>query len=182
MNQYVNRDRWKGADVDWTIVVEDIGPKLFRYFSAVVPQTLASDLVQETLLRLVQKYENGQYKPEKGSLRMFAFGIARFVRLEALKALPKEDYFSDPSEYEWQIDQSNIEEHTKINERKSLRNAIALLNEPQKEIILLLVDKDLPLQEIGEILNMPSGTVKSHVHRAKAKLKEILNQGGNAHE
>ena len=172
----------KGIDVNWTIIVEEIGPKLFRYFSAAVSQSLASDLVQETLIRLVQKHKNGQYKAEKGSFQMFAFGIARFVRLEALKASPKEDFFADPSEYEWQIDRTSIEINAEVNEIKRLRNAIAQLNESQKEIILLLIDKDLSLQEIGEILNMPLGTVKSYVHRAKGKLKELLNQGGSAHE
>lgn len=150
--------------MDWNTVVTQIGPALHRYFSAAVGTFQAADLVQETLIRLVDKVETGQFDPGRGPLRAYAFGIAHFVRLEAFKR-------SDP---EWEIDLSALEAPTSDDRRGSLRWAISRLEEPERSVLLLLVDEELQLAEIGAILTMPVGTVKSHVHRAKANLKRLL--------
>src|SRR4051812_42322449 len=70
----------------WQTIIADLGPGLLNYFCAVTPRHVASDLVQEVFLRLVVKIRDGQFDFTKGSPRMFAYGIARFVRLEALKS------------------------------------------------------------------------------------------------
>lgn len=161
--------------IDWNSVVADIGPKLYQYFCASFPRPTAADLVQEVFIRLVNKYNKGSYDPKKGSLRMFAFGIAHFVRLETLKALPKENLFGDPTEYEWQMDANEkVDGNEEMNRRFALRKAITRLSGIQQQIILLLIDKELTLTDIGEITKIPLNTVKSHVHRAKDKLRTLL--------
>ncbi|HEY8269680.1 MAG TPA: sigma factor, partial [Pseudobdellovibrionaceae bacterium] len=65
----------------WHNIIKDLGPSLYRYFSASFATQTAADLVQETLIRLVHKQRRGEFAAEKGSLKAYAFGIARFVRL-----------------------------------------------------------------------------------------------------
>lgn len=169
------------ASIDWNLAVADIGPRLYRYFCASFPWSIASDLVQEVFIRLVEKYRNGSFDPKKGSLRMFAFGIARLVRLEVFKTLPEENFFGDPIKYEWRVaSNKNVIGSEDIDKSYSLRKAIAQLNEIQKEIILLLIDEDLTLADISKIIKIPIGTVKSHVHRAKVQLRNLLidSRGG----
>ena len=48
------------------------------------------------------------------------------------------------------------------------------ISEIQQEILLLILDQDLTLSEIATILQIPLGTIKSHVHRAKISLLKIL--------
>ena len=48
----------------------------------------------------------------------------------------------------------------------------------QREILTLYFLEGFPLLEIGEILGLPEGTVKSRLHRAKAALKTILIREG----
>ena len=55
-----------------------------------------------------------------------------------------------------------------------LNEAINALPEIQKSIVLLFYHDDLSLDEIGLALEMPVNTVKSHLHRARMKLKESL--------
>jgi len=48
------------------------------------------------------------------------------------------------------------------------------LDEDLKTILILFYYEDMSLKEISEVLNISQGTVKSRLSRAKAKLKDIL--------
>ena len=157
--------------IDWESNVVDIGPKLFRYFSAAFPRPIASELVQETLLRLYRKSETGAYQPSRGSLRMFAFGIAHYVRLEAIKQMPPEDLGLDDFESDSNLEKTFDEKAKAMR----LRKAIKTLSENERQVVLLYIEQDLTLKEIAQILGMPEGTVKSHLHRAKEGLKAALS-------
>ena len=159
--------------LDWNDIVKDVGPSLLRYFSASFPHSIASDLVQEVFIRLVKKHRQGEYDQQKGSLRMFSFGIAHYVRLEAIKAAPVEDYFAEVTDYDSRVNDGFASDQHR-ERLLQLRQAIGTLNEHEKQIILLHIDNELTLVEISSIIKAPIGTVKSHVHRAKEKLKARL--------
>ncbi len=55
-----------------------------------------------------------------------------------------------------------------------VREAIAALSEAEKEIIILRDIEGLAYDEIGEVLEIPLGTVKSKLNRARLALKERL--------
>lgn len=149
--------------------LSDLGPPLYRYFCGSFPALQAADLTQDCLLRLLEKCRQGKFDPSRGTLRMYAFGIAHFIRLEHRK---------EPA---WEELVDNQGKDPDLVERLALRRAIARLPEAERAVVLLLVDKDLSLAEIGEILALPLNTVKSHVHRAKRNLREILRQEGCRH-
>jgi RNA polymerase sigma factor (sigma-70 family) len=48
----------------------------------------------------------------------------------------------------------------------------------QREILTLFFLEDFSLAEVGEILGLPPGTVKSRLHRAKTALREIIQREG----
>lgn len=55
---------------------------------------------------------------------------------------------------------------------------LAKLN-PRQRMILLLADvEEMKLEEIGKLLKMPVGTVKSSLHRAREIIKKELKQDG----
>ncbi len=60
-----------------------------------------------------------------------------------------------------------------------LRQAIEALPENHREIIILREINELSYDEIGEILDLEEGTVKSRINRARAKLKKELEKSGN---
>jgi RNA polymerase sigma-70 factor, ECF subfamily len=53
---------------------------------------------------------------------------------------------------------------------------VARLPSIQQDILYFYFDEEITTREIGEILRVPEGTVKSHIHRAKETLKSILSK------
>jgi len=64
------------------------------------------------------------------------------------------------------------------DERRRLREAIALLPEDQREALVLTQLERVSYEEAARMLDTTEGTVKSRVNRAKARLREILSAGG----
>lgn len=64
----------------------------------------------------------------------------------------------------------------KIIEKTDLEKALNLLEEELKITTVLYYYDDLSISEISSILNIPKGTVKSRIFRAREKLYENLSQ------
>jgi len=61
------------------------------------------------------------------------------------------------------------------NKQKRLQLALDTLNERQQQIVVLHELEGYKLEEISHIMNMPLGTVKSSLYRAKDKLLAVLS-------
>jgi RNA polymerase sigma-70 factor, ECF subfamily len=61
---------------------------------------------------------------------------------------------------------------------EGLRRLIATLAEAPRMVMILRYQEDLDPTEIAEILEMPIGTVKSHLQRSLALLREKLERRG----
>ena len=60
------------------------------------------------------------------------------------------------------------------NENESLSQAIQRLPDEHKTLIMLRFGQGLQIGQIAAMLNIAEGTVKSRLHRALARLREIL--------
>ena len=126
------------------------------------------DLVQETYLRL-WKYR-AAYRPT-AKLSTFLFVLARQVRIDALRRQVRRAN----REEGWGRERPTAVEPGAPCARADVRWALARLSEPLREVIELGVFQDLPYAEVGEILGIPVGTVKSRMSNALKKLKEIFD-------
>ena len=55
--------------------------------------------------------------------------------------------------------------------------AIGGLPEAERTVVLLFYMEDKSIKEIEAIMDMPSGTVRSHLSRARAHLRDYLKNG-----
>jgi RNA polymerase sigma-70 factor (ECF subfamily) len=69
---------------------------------------------------------------------------------------------------------SPVETLIRAEERQRLMEAVRLLPRIQRSILLLFHQDEQTLEEIGTMLELPVNTVKSHLFRARRKLKELL--------
>lgn len=58
--------------------------------------------------------------------------------------------------------------------KEKVWSAVDRLSTPQRATILLFYRHELGCQEIARILELPIATVKSHLHRARNRLREML--------
>ena len=63
--------------------------------------------------------------------------------------------------------------------REAVRRGLLSLPEDQRNILLLREIQGFSYEEIGRILSLESGTVKSRIFRARRKLCEFLAEDGN---
>ncbi len=75
------------------------------------------------------------------------------------------------------VDTDRLEpaEHVRLREtRQAVRDALMQLDEQQRVMVVLRDIEELDYQAIAEVLNLPLGTVRSRLHRARLALKELL--------
>lgn len=77
------------------------------------------------------------------------------------------------------LDELEIADQASINENKELWHIVNGLDHEFRTVTILYYYEDLSLKEICKVLDLPMGTVKSRLSRARHKLKDILaDEGG----
>lgn len=141
----------------------------------------AEEVCQDAFLRAFQALDsfNDQYR-----FSTWLFTIAYRLCLNTLRR--RKDYSGDVDfnrigeaddhaggEQDAAIAVANSEEARVM--REEIWTAVDGLSGPQKATVLLFYREGMNCQEIGDVLEMPAATVKSHLHRARARLKETLS-------
>lgn len=62
------------------------------------------------------------------------------------------------------------------NLHDALQAALMSLPEDQREVVVLFHQQDWPISLIAQHMDMPEGTVKSHLHRARKKMRRLLDR------
>jgi RNA polymerase sigma factor (sigma-70 family) len=63
--------------------------------------------------------------------------------------------------------------------REQLLDALALLPQADRDVVVLVAWEDLSYEEVGAALDIPVGTVRSRLNRARRRLRELLGAIGN---
>lgn len=106
-----------------------------------------------------------------GQLTAFVFSIARRVQLRFWRTknktvLPLELAADTTQTYPCPVQQAAGREQLSL-----VLAAIGALEQPQRNVLLLRFVEGLPLAEIATALDIPLGTVKSHIHRGREYLR-----------
>ncbi len=169
--------------MDWNTIVERLGPRLYNYFIRRGFLKDSADLTQDVFSRLFVKITDGVFDETKGSIDAFAFGIARFVALENqqtshLYLLASDDEFNWDKIAGTDLSADIESDYHRQQTIHLFLNEIKSLNPIQQEVLTLYMDDELKLEDIASMMKLPVGTVKSHLFRAKEKLKDILENKG----
>ena len=129
---------------------------------------LASDILQESFTRYLEKYG------KEGSSAALLYTIARNAVIDGHRKQGRNTQLFD----ERQHPQDNPEAHLMVREDyRRMLAAILELAPQERDILSLVVSSDLSYREIGRITGTSEGNVKVRVHRARVKLRKMMNTG-----
>jgi RNA polymerase sigma-70 factor (ECF subfamily) len=63
--------------------------------------------------------------------------------------------------------------------RESLATALTVLATGDRDVLVLVAWEQLTYEEVARALNIPVGTVRSRLHRARAQVRRRLAQSGS---
>ena len=130
---------------------------------------LSNDFMQESFVRYFSHYHS------TGNNCALLFTIARNAFLDSTRK-PREERLEDKNEVAWVGNpESQLMEKQALNKMLA---AIQKLNPVDRELIALLAAKTFSYKEISKMLNISETNVKVKVHRARLRLKAILENGG----
>ncbi len=140
----------------------------------------AEDVVQETFLRV---YKNLDRYDETLKFSTWIYRIATNLCIDRLrKRKPTYSLDAESSDYEGldgysMIPSDNTTPETELilsDTQRIIHQAMESLPPKYKSVMMLRYIRDLSLQEIGDILNMPVTTIKTRVHRGREFLRKKL--------
>ena len=129
---------------------------------------LAGDILQEAFTRYLEKY--GQRRPSPALL----YTIARNALIDGHRKQGRDTpLFEEPAQ-----PQHNPEAHLAVREEyRQVLAAMQKLAAEEREALSLAISSDLSYREIARITGTSEANVKVRVHRARVKLRKVLNTG-----
>jgi RNA polymerase sigma-70 factor (ECF subfamily) len=142
--------------------------RIFSFFDGKVTSSV-DDLVQRTFLACTAARE--RIDPER-SFRTYLFGIARKQLLQHYARLHRDSGIGELGEQPLDVlERSPSQLVAHHRDQKLLVRALRSIPLDLQIVIELFYWEEMPLGEIAGVIEIPEGTVKSRLHRAKELLR-----------
>ena len=159
----------------FAVLFDRHAPHIHRYLARRAGRQVADDLVAETFLTAFAKRD--RYDLGYSDARPWLYGIATNLvsqhrRDEARQYRIRQGAVAEPE----------VPDHadrvaagvTAQAMRAPLDAALAALSAGDRDVLLLIAWEQLTYQEVSRALGIPVGTVQSRLHRARAKVRQVL--------
>lgn len=157
------------------------------FFHLCYDRSTAEDLSQEVFLRLYTHLQ--EYEP-RSKFVSFLYRIARNLWIDRLRRVAgqhrKEVSIETPLSGGEDADSPSLKDRLRTGQdppadfllrdelRELVRKALDRLPEEHRMVVILSEIHGMRYEEISEALGVPIGTIKSRMHHAMSRLKEIL--------
>ena len=134
-------------------LVEAYQPRVRRFLLNLTmgDEMLTDDLAQETFIKA--------YVGIRGFKGLSSFGTW-------LYRIAYNEFYSHTRRHQ---------EDDAIDASMTVQEALACLNDNERVAVTLFYIEDQPIKQVAKIMQMPEGSVKSFIHRAKGKMKHFIN-------
>ncbi len=146
--------------------------KLFGYLMRLTGNyQLSCDITQESFTRMLAHYGPKMHKTS------LLFTIAR----NAVKDNARKNHYRDEPPQVTETDTMDTEQMLLIREEyRQVLAAMKQLEKTERDILAMVVSSDLTYNEIAAVVGISEANVRVKVHRARARLRALLNPGGGS--
>ena len=150
-------------------LVEAYQPRVRRFLLNLTmgDEMLTDDLAQETFIKA--------YVGIRGFKGLSSFGtwLYRIAYNEFYSQTRKhsEDHVEDIS----RMGEASTADSDAIDASMTVQEALTCLSDNERVAITLFFIEDQPLKQVSKIMEMPEGSVKSLIHRGKAKMRQFID-------
>lgn len=152
-------------------LVREHYPRVYRFCARRLGDDLGQDAAQETFVTMQRSLKRYQ---ERSSFETWLLGIAH----NHCRNLARKRRL-DPLQMDAWIEHGTPgptgDGPESVFDREALRCALSKLTEEHREVVLLHEIEGLRYAEIGVVLGVPEGTVKSRLHHAFLNLRRMLS-------
>lgn len=148
---------------------------IHRYLLRRLGADVAEDLTADTFV--VAFRSRSRFDPARAGARPWLYGIAsnlaakhRRSEVRGLRALARTGV--DPVAHSWVEQADQRVDAQGLN--RELASALAELTAGDRDVLLLVAWADLSYAEVADALDLPVGTVRSRLHRARGKVRDAL--------
>ena len=167
----------KGDSEAFRTLVEGYQTQVYRLAARMCGESAADDVTQEAFVAAWRALPSF-----RGDCR-FSTWLYRLTTNAAIDLLRREKRHrnaDDITELDLSDDGPSPQELAERGEtQEAVRRALGQLSEEHRQVLLLRSMQELDYGEIADALEISEGTVKSRISRAKGRLRELLDGGGN---
>jgi RNA polymerase sigma-70 factor (ECF subfamily) len=172
--QKLNRAQ-QGDQQAFKEVVREFMPQLYGMVYGIIPQHEdVNDILQEVFVKVHRALPQLQ---NKQAFRSWVFRIALNTARNHLRGKARRELPTEPEEFARQAGgdfDKTPEQLEQAEVRDQIFKALETLSPEHREVVTLVELEELNCAEAAEVLGTPAGTVRSRLHYARKKLKELL--------
>lgn len=150
------------ADSD-AVIYERLAPELIRFAHTLVGRSDAADVLSEAVVRSLASTNWSNVADRRAYLYRAVVSVASNHRRRAASQRRRDARLAPPDDRELP------------NVRPDVRRAVLGLSVRQRAVIVLTYWADLTPTSIGDLLGVSEGSVRRHLARARAHLREVLH-------
>ncbi len=147
-------------------------PRVYAYVASLLrDRSAAEDVTAQAFERAYRKRRS--YRPAKGSMDAWVFGIARNAALDELRRRKRHAVLqADPED----AGSPSPEDHAELAvRREAVRAALVALDGQERDLVALKFAGGLSNVEIARVLGMTESNVGTRLHRTITKLREACH-------
>lgn len=173
--RWIRRIQKNGHEESANKLIHKYYKEIFAYtYKQLFDQQLAMDLTQEIFIRTLQTISC--YDENKASFRTWLYQIAKnhctdYFRSKSFKSTKYMDVFK---QVEMEGEDAVLKEILHRQQVDEIKQALATVNELDRQIMLGKLIDDLKFQQLADDLQVPVSTVKTKYYKGIKQLKKQL--------
>ncbi|MDQ2832730.1 MAG: sigma-70 family RNA polymerase sigma factor [Acidobacteriota bacterium] len=170
------------ADLSFEQVVRDHQEMVFRTLTRLTgTRDHVEDLAQEVFLRLYRALPS--FRGES-LVSTYLYRITLNVAQDEWKRRKREDstkvsLSDEVTQWEDRLEHPSLNAEQQLEEREfqlSVEEQLQRLSQVERAILVLYHQEERTYAQIAHVLSLPIGTVRTHLHRGRKKLREAIQQ------